>query len=79
MINGSIGTRNKDFRKLYPTLTWAWSASAVALAFAAIVPMPVGVQLLILAVVVALFGVPHGGLGHVVGVRVFGLSTRGTR
>jgi beta-carotene 15,15'-dioxygenase len=85
MSPSAIITRDTWFRARYAQLTLSWCVLASLLAGAALLAQLTGgasapsieLQMVVLGIGVALFGVPHGGLDHVVAQRV--LVMRGAR
>lgn len=81
----TLANRDAWFQARYAQLTMLWCALALLLAVASLVAKIAGLadgpaiplQMLLLAIGVALFGVPHGGLDHVVAARV--LAMRGAQ
>jgi beta-carotene 15,15'-dioxygenase len=79
-----IASRDSAFRDLYAKTTDVWVCGVCVCALIALalwfvdVQFSIAWQMAALAVGVALFGVPHGGLDHIVGRRTFGFLQRPT-
>jgi beta-carotene 15,15'-dioxygenase len=81
----AIIARDSWFQACYARLTLSWCVLAIALAGAALLARltgfvsapPIALQMVVLGIGVGLFGVPHGGLDHLVARRI--LVARGTR